>query len=51
MFFGCYSLISLPDISKWNAINVKDMSYIVYECNSLKSLLDISNGIQIMLVI
>ena len=42
MFYGCNSLISLPDISKWNTANVKNMSSIFYECNSLKSLPDIS---------
>ena len=26
MFYGCNSLISLPDISKWNTSNVKSMS-------------------------
>jgi len=25
MFEGCSSLISLPDISKWNTNNIKDM--------------------------
>ena len=37
MFYGCESLSSLPDISKWNTSNVTDMSYMFYECNeSLK---------------
>ena len=30
------------DISKWNTINVTDMSYMFYEYSSLKSLSDIS---------
>ena len=38
MFYGCKSLSSLPDISKWNINNVTDMSYMFYECSSLKSL-------------
>ena len=42
MFYGCSSLISLPDISKWNTKNVTDMGYMFYECSSLKSLPDIS---------
>ena len=42
MFYGCNSLISLPDISKWNTANVKNMSSIFYECNSLISLPDLS---------
>ena len=37
MFCGCYSLSSLPDISKWNTSNVTNMSYMFSECNkSLK---------------
>ena len=42
MFDGCYALISLPDISKWNTNNVTNMSYMFYGCSSLESLPDIS---------
>ena len=42
MFYGCSSLISLPDISKWNTNNVKDMSFMFYGCSSLSFLPDIS---------
>jgi len=42
MFDNC-SLSSLPDISKWNTSNVKDMSEMFLGCESLKSLPDISN--------
>ena len=42
MFYGCSSLISLPDISKWNTNNVTDMNYMFYECSSLITLPDIS---------
>jgi len=42
MYYNCYSLKSLPDISKWNTSNVNNMSYIFYNCNSLISLPDIS---------
>ena len=35
MLYGCYSLTSLPDISKWNFNNITDMSYMFYNCNSL----------------
>ena len=42
MFYGCKSLITLPDISKWNIFNVNDISYMFYGCNSLISLPDIS---------
>ena len=44
MFYGCSSLSSLPDISKWNTNNVKDMRYMFYGCSSLSSLPDISNS-------
>ena len=42
MFYGCKSLISLPDISIWNTSNVKSISGMFYGCNSLISLPDIS---------
>ena len=42
MFDCCSSLISLPDISKWNTNNVSDMSYMFDCCSSLISLPDIS---------
>ena len=42
MFDRCSSLLSLPDISKWNTCNVIDMSYMFSECSALLSLPDIS---------
>ena len=42
MFYRCSSLISLPDISKWNTDKVIDMSWMFYGCSSLSSLPDIS---------
>ena len=42
MFSGCNSLISLPDISKWNTDNVTDMSGMFSGCYSFISLPDIS---------
>ena len=52
MFYGCSSLISLPDISKWDTNNVKIMDSIFYGCSSLISLPDISkwktNNVKIM---
>ena len=42
MFSGCRSLLSLPDISKLNTINVTDMSYMFNDCSSISSLPDIS---------
>ena len=42
LFYGCSSLSSLPDISKWNTNSVTDMSSIFYGCTSLSILSDIS---------
>ena len=36
MFYGCSSLSSLPDISKWNINNVTYMNDMFYECSSAK---------------
>ena len=42
IFYGCNSLVLLPDISQWNISTVNDMSYMFYGCHSLISLPDIS---------
>jgi len=42
MFYGCNSLISLPDISKWNVSNVINMEYLFGKCYSLINLPDLS---------
>ena len=42
MFYDCYALTSLPDISKWDTKNVTNMSYMFYDCSSLNNLPDIS---------
>ena len=42
MFKGCSSLLSLPDISKWNINNITDMNNMFEGCSSLLSLPDIS---------
>ena len=42
LFNECRSLSYLPDISKWNTNNVRDMSYMFSGCISLSSLPDIS---------
>ena len=42
IFSYCSSLMTLPDISKWNTNNVKDMSHIFDGYSSLISLPDIS---------
>ena len=42
MFYYCYSLKSLPDISEWDTNKVSDMSEMFNNCDSLKSFPDIS---------
>ena len=42
MFSYCSSLIQLPDISKWNIINVKNMSEMFSYCSSLPKISNIS---------
>ena len=42
MFYYCTSLISLPDISEWDMINVTNMYSMFYNCCSLKLLPNIS---------
>ena len=42
MFMNCKSLLTLPNIDKWDISNVTDMSCLFYGCSSLKSLPDIS---------
>jgi len=42
LFYNCSSLKSLPDISKWNMNNVKNIFSMFYKCSSLESLPDIS---------
>ena len=42
LFSFCYSLKSLPDISKWNTSKVNNISHLFSNCKSLKSLPDIS---------
>ena len=43
MFYGCTSLLSIPDdISDWNTKTTNDISYMFFGCSSLKSLPDIS---------
>ena len=43
IFYKCESLISLPDITKWDTFNICDMSGMFSHCKSLLSLSDISN--------
>ena len=42
MFSNCISLISLPDISKWNSKNPSDIKNLLSNCFSLSFLPDIS---------
>ena len=39
-FFGCNSLISLPNLSNWNISNAINLSSLFYGCESLKYLFD-----------
>ena len=48
MFCGCLSLLSLPDISKWNTYNVTDIGYIFCGCSPLMNYQIFQNGTQIM---
>ena len=43
LFYECNSLISIPDISKWNMKKVTNINYIFYGCNKLSSIPDITN--------
>ena len=43
LFRGCISLISIPDISKWNTSKVSKAREIFFGCTSLVSLPNISN--------
>ena len=43
MFYRCSSLISLPDISKWNTEKVTNMKCLFTGCSQLDFLPDISN--------
>ena len=42
MFYNCSSLITLPDLSKWNTDKVFKMDGMFYNCNKIYSLPDIS---------
>ena len=43
MFYNCSSLLSLPDISKFDTSNTINISYMFSYCKSLIELPDISN--------
>ena len=42
IFSNCKSLLSLPDISKWNTEKITDMSYMLTNCFSLSLIPNIS---------
>ena len=44
MFSYCLSLISLPDISKWNLNNSIDISGMFLNCSKLKTLPDLGKS-------
>ena len=39
MFYGCSSLKKLPDISKWDILNIKNISGLFSGCISLQELI------------
>ena len=41
MFYGCESLTSMPNISRWNTDNVNNMSHMFYGCKLLIPISDI----------
>jgi len=49
MLYKCSSLLSLPDISRWDTNNITNMRYMFYECSHL--CLIFQNGILVMLLI
>ena len=42
LFYGCKSLISIPNISKWRINEVKNLDNIFYGCEKVKELPDLS---------
>ena len=46
MFYNCKSLLSLPDIFKWNIFNVKSMNYIYYNIRNQMNIIKINNEIK-----
>jgi len=48
MFYGCKSLSSFPDISKWNTNNVINMSHMFINVIHYQHYLIFQNGIPIM---
>ena len=43
MFYGCDTLIEIPDLQKLNTLNITNIDFMFYECESLISLSNISN--------
>ena len=43
VFYECSSLISLPNISKWNTNKVNNMNFMFKGCSKLDSLPDLSS--------
>jgi surface protein len=41
LFSNCLSLRNLPDISKWDIKNVKNINHIFYHCDNLNNIPDI----------
>ena len=43
IFYECSSLLSIPDISKWNTSKVTNISYLFGKCENIENIPDISN--------
>ena len=43
IFYECSSLLSIPDISKWNTSKIINMSYLFGNCENIENIPDISN--------
>ena len=43
IFYECSSLLSIPDISKWNTSNIINMNYLFGKCKNIENIPDISN--------
>ena len=46
MFYNCYSLSSLQDVSEWNILELKSISLMFYNCYSLLEFPDLSKWIE-----
>ena len=50
LFYKCSNLISLPDISNWDKINIANISGIFAECSSLSKLIRMNYLINVFFI-